>query len=393
MERVFQIVPAGSSIIAKTPYRLVKMNLKKIMALAMMALMVIPSLTITVWADNGDGADMVYAIERAQIYLEKVRATAVATAAKYEDPDHVIHGYLSELNDLLGEAWEEDTDFFFQEEGAGIADWSSTDAHSGTYSAYLSNGGSEAGAGRVVIPVNIPFSDITDLSYWFNYDFPDTVTSWHDFPYMVLELDTDDNDVKDTWIVLCSTRPEWRDYYEDPEAAMPAENEWVKWTLSEYDNWHDAPLKNVGSPAWDETPAPATLAEMQTYYSTAVVLNVKVAVGQWDYYGEPLDPVTAYVDDIEINGATYDFEEEYEGLGAEGLLAQASDYLDAGDIKSAARCLASARNILGRINGLLRSMAKAHKVARTEKFERKFQRRIQGIEDKMKRRKGPKDLK
>jgi len=43
MKRVFQIVPGGSSIRATTPYRVVEMDLKKIMAFVMLVLMVIPS--------------------------------------------------------------------------------------------------------------------------------------------------------------------------------------------------------------------------------------------------------------------------------------------------------------------------------------------------------------
>jgi len=394
MERVFQIVPAGSSIIATTPYRVVIMDLKKIMALAMLALMVIPSLTMAVRAEEPDDVvGLACAIERAQTYLDKVRDAAIATAESYP-PDSDMKGYLDELLDLLGQGGENGPEILFLQKGEfGTAKMRYDEAH-GNY-VFLSDGGVGLlddeyklrelfGMGRVVITgVDTLLDEIATLSYDFYYTFPDSIIhpDFQAFPYMVLECDRDSDDVADLWIVLISTQIE-HDAHTTGE--MPPLKTWTTWTLEDYDNWHDA---GAGADVSEPTDG-APLSDMKEAYPLAKVLNVKVAVGEWangDY-----EAITGCVDNIEINGDIYDFEEEPEVLGAEGLLAQASAYYDAGDFKSAARCLASARNILGRINGLLRSMAKAHKVARAEKFERKFERRIQGIKDKIERQKGPK---
>ncbi|GAI79225.1 unnamed protein product, partial [marine sediment metagenome] len=53
------------------------MDLKKITALVMLVLLALPSLTMVVMADDpDDGAGMAGAIERARIYLGKVRTSA-----------------------------------------------------------------------------------------------------------------------------------------------------------------------------------------------------------------------------------------------------------------------------------------------------------------------------
>lgn len=359
------------------------MDLKKILALAMIALVALPSLTMAV-ADDG-GAGPAGAIERARIYLDKVMTSAEKTASEYPE-DHIIHGYLNELYALLGRYEYEGPEILFQTGDSGLAEWSTEVVKSGLISAYLSDAGAgytsgdDYGAGRVVIPVDILLADVDRLSYWFNYDVPDTTSEPHPdfqaFPYMILECDADGGDEADLWIVLISTTLDTGGY-------MPTENEWVQWDLTDYDNWHDAgpgATGDVGTPTNGDT-----LAAMKEAYPEADILSVKVAVGEWA--SGSYDAITAYVDDINIGGTTYDFEEREEEEGqAKDYLDQASDYLDEGDIKSAARSLASARNILGRVNGLLKSMAKAHKVTRTEKFNR----RIQGIKDKIERPKGPK---
>jgi len=126
---------------------------------------------------------------------------------------------------------------------------------------------------------------------------------------------------------------------------------------------------------------------MKAAYPQAKVLNVKVAVGEWA--NGNYDAITGNVDDIEINGITYDFEEEEEeDAEAKYYLDQASAYLVEGDFSLAARNLAAARNILGRVKGLLNSMVKVHKVTRTERFIRQFEHRIEGIEDKVERLRG-----
>jgi len=71
--------------------------------------------------------------------------------------------------------------------------------------------------------------------------------------------------------------------------------------------------------------------------------------------------------------------------GAEDFLRTALEAYEAGDYNRAARSLAAARNILGRVNGMLTSVFKAHKVARTERFMKQVEHRIEGLEDKIER--------
>ena len=369
MEWLFQSVPAGSSLRAPSPYRVVKMDLKKIMALAMMALMVIPSMTVTVGASE---EDMASAIERARIYLDKVRKIADNMADEYQG-NVMMQGYLDQLYPLLGQYEYEGPEIYFQEEGAGIAEWSDDVVKSGLISAYLSDEGmgydggppEVYGAGRVVIPVDKLLADIDSLSYWFWYSCPETHPFY--FPYMILAIDTTGGMTPNQWLVM-----------ESPISVyQPAEDTWTKFD-ADYDLWH-----TDGYTLMD------TLDVLKSEYPDAKVLTVKIAVGEWS--SGSYSPITAYVDDIEIDGVTYDFEEgEAEEGTVKDYLDQASECLGEKDFKSAARNLSAARNILGRVKGLLRSMAKAHKVARTARFERKFQRRIQGIEDKIEKPKGPK---
>jgi len=154
------------------------------------------------------------------------------------------------------------------------------------------------------------------------------------------------------------------------------------------------------SNAWLSSGAPGPLTGAPTFYyhtleywkvtgdqgidENTQVLRLEIEVDNW------IAQTEAYVDDIEINGVNlhhiyriYDFEEEPENLGAEGFLNQASAYLEDGEVNLAARSLASARNILGRVNGLLNSMIKIHKVAKTERFIYQVEHRIEGLENKI----------
>ena len=76
----------------------------------------------------------------------------------------------------------------------------------------------------------------------------------------------------------------------------------------------------------------------------------------------------------ELNG-TLDIAEEY--------LANATIALEEGDCNTAARYHAAARNIMGRVKGLLNSVIKEHKVQKTERFMEQFQRRINSTQDKI----------
>ena len=182
----------------------------------------------------------------------------------------------------------------------GSAEWSATEKRSGTYSIHLSDGGTGYDTnpnyyGRVVIPdVNIALADLLtagDLSYYFNY-FDDPGTGYPDaFPYMILAVDSGGGTTVDGWIVLLS----------GGESYQPAQNTWVKWDISAWDHWLGAgAVSGVGS----DNP----LSDFDTAHANADVVDVKVAVGEW--HTGTYTPITGYVDDIHIEGTTYDIEPE-----------------------------------------------------------------------------------
>jgi len=413
MKRLFQIVPAGSSIIATTPYRVVNMDLKKVMALAMMALMVIPSMTMTVGAFADE--DMASAIERARIYLDKVRRIADNMAIEYKDDDD-MQVYLNQLYPLLGQDWEGDPEIIFQTGGSGTAEWSSDEYNSESRSAklYVVNGVTDWA--EVSIPVDIALKDITELKFMeyiksYGPAQATGVAGWS--VNVVLGIDADGDDIFEADVAEFHVGTNaWTldalhgDTFIEMDGALgvPPVDTWTEIDALSVAQWY-TPDKDCITFAGSDDTVPSfygSLADLVTKLipdpsqnslildATARVKCVKLVIGgsvNWNFE-------TAHVDDVTIDGTTYDFEE---GEAKEGTvkdyLDQASASLGENDYKSAARNLSAARNILGRIKGLLRSMAKAHKVARTEKFNQKFQRRIQGIQDKIERPKGPKDKK
>jgi len=380
---VFHGVP---QIETTTPYRMIKMDLKKMLALAMLALVALPSLTIVGATDVAGPAG---AIERARIYLDKVMTSAENTAAEYPE-DHMIHGYLNQIYALLGRYDYEGPEFLLQSEN-GIAERSDVQSHSGTHSVHLEtigkvNDGDEA---RIVIPISIALADLDTISWWIY-----TVAGYP--AHVDIFLDTGDvltaemavNNFMDYGILeidAAMTVPAWLQTFELSAADGYGEidNATVLWVANLGSGTWNAPsgtlaqwkagsgaTAGVGDPS---EPVPDTTG--------ATVTKLEIEVDNWIVQTE------AYVDDIKINKDTYDFEEREEEEGkAKYYLDKASASLVEGDIRSAARSLSSARNIIGRVNGLLKSMAKAHKVTRTEKFNR----RIQGIKDKIERPKGPK---
>ena len=66
-------------------------------------------------------------------------------------------------------------------------------------------------------------------------------------------------------------------------------------------------------------------------------------------------------------------------LGAEQHLDNATVALEEGDTRTAARHLAAARNVMGRLKGFVNSVIKRHKVAKAEKFMKQAQARFQGL--------------
>jgi len=375
MEWVFQSVPAGSSIIATTPYRVVKMDLKKIMALAMLALLTLPSLTMIVRAeeftvDSDDGAGLADAIERARLYLDDIRNSATDLATEHEDNED-IKGYLKEICDLLDQDGEEDPENLLETTG-------------------------EVGSGnedriRINMPEGTVLNDIVSIS-WDYYLYSGYA------PHVDIMVDLDDNGEIDDALVFEYAYNDAVGYHMD-EGQPTYGCLYDAWYTTFSDDGEGPAAVTDTSYAWPTT-GPAgpfetvcyTLAQWKTginYASgktitgTTKVLALEFEVDNW------MSQTKAVIDNIKMNdNVIYTFEEEPEDLGAEGFLVQASAYLAEGDIRSAARCLASARNILGRVKGLLTSMIKIDKVARTERFVQQFEHRIAGLEDKIHRLRG-----
>ena len=339
-KRVFQTVPAGSSIIATIPYRVVNMELKKIMALAMLALMVIPSLTMVVRADDptvdpeevvglAEGVDLAGAIERARTYLDNVRDSAETLADEYPG-DVMMQGYLNDIYELLGQ------DEFFLEATGDVGD-----------------------EDRIVIPMPLGFT-LGELN----------TISWREYlvkgypPHVDVFLDMGDSL---NFEYAYNTETHYGEGQITGDTAYGALKDAWYATFSDDEN---GPVQiNADAKAWPNSGPPGppgsielhTLANWQsetgvtyttngeekTINADSVVTKLEIEVDNWIVQTE------AYVDDIKINGVTYDFEG-----GAEGFLNRALEYHGEGDFNSAARNLAAARNILGRVKGLLNSMVR-----------------------------------
>jgi hypothetical protein len=382
------------------------MDLKKIMALVMVALLALPSLIMVVRADEPDDrVGPAGAIERARIYLDKVMISAEKTAELYPE-DEDMQGYLNQLYALLGQYEYEGPDFLLQSEN-GIAERSDIQSHSGTHSVHLKTIGTpgDGDEARIVIPMPEGFTlgELETLSWW------EYLVAGYP-PHVDVILDLDGNTVYDDGTFDDALVFEYAYNYEShADETWPTYDALTgDWYQTFSDDAQGPAMINDEAMAWATKGAPGPLGlefgeenffylsladwkegvtytaegyNEKTINSDSIVLRLEIEVDNWVVQTE------AYVDDIKIDGTTYDFEEkEAEDGQAKDYLDQASASLVEGDIKSAARSLASARNILGRVNGLLKSMAKAHKVTRTEKFNR----RIQGIKDKIERQKGPK---
>jgi hypothetical protein len=70
-------------------------------------------------------------------------------------------------------------------------------------------------------------------------------------------------------------------------------------------------------------------------------------------------------------------------LDAEGHLDDAAVALEEGDMRTAARHLAAARNIMGRLRGFVTSVIKRHKAAKAERFMEQAEARFQGLRAKI----------
>jgi len=119
------------------------------------------------------------------------------------------------------------------------------------------------------------------------------------------------------------------------------------------------------------------------------------SLGDGEGLGDAISRARTYLD--RLRGMIEALRTEYEGnqevldrlSDVEAQVDIAEDYLDSAESavedshKDAARYYAAARNLMGRIKGLLNSVFKAHKTERIEKFSAEVERRIGGLESKI----------
>lgn len=336
--------------------------------------MALPSLTMVVRADEPedpeDVAGLAGAIERAHLYLDKVRFSAANLATEYEENED-IQGYLKEINELLDQNGEEDPENLLETTG---------DVGSGNEDRV-----------RINMPEGTVLNDIVSISwdYYLYYGYAPHVDIILETDALVIEWAYNDV-VGTTGHHTTSLTGDWYATFDDGTEGGPAVV--TDTTMAMLASGAPGPL---GGELGDGNFWFASLADWKTGITfdsgsgsktidgDTPVLALEFEVDNW------IVQTKAEIDNIKMNdNVIYNFEEELEGLGAEGYLVQASAYLDEGDIRSAARCLASARNILGRVKGLLNSMAKTHKVARIDRFRLQFEHRLEGLEDKVYRLRG-----
>jgi hypothetical protein len=242
-----------------------------------------------------------------------------------------------------------------QTEANGTAERSATTAHAGSYSAKLGlpQTYSSSDVARFVQPLTgLTLSDITSLSYWYYADSTATSGVYKGFikeetfaepsgggyatyntygaPYLVIALDADLNGSADTWVI----QAKW---------AATYNKTWKQDTIEDTEPFHVAGI--VTTPPFDIGTNWGSLSEIKTATVTiggstytlgnAAVLQVKVAIGEWNPVGPtpPNGPVVSYVDDITINTTTYDLLEQRFGTPDAPIMPDANGRtvsLDAG---------------------------------------------------------------
>ncbi len=178
----------------------------------------------------------------------------------------------------------------------GIVEWTTDEANSGSYSVELSTEGvpytseSDYGEGRVIMSaehLGLTLADVTSFSFYWKSN----AASGLPFPYFALDtgLDGDLDGVADRWLI-------WNIGPADDTSEATS---WTQWSLSTAaDNWHVAgpggPYSDTG--VWDDM--------VTDVGGNAEILSARIAVGNGSTnLAEPV-----FVDDIEINGTTYDLE-------------------------------------------------------------------------------------
>jgi len=187
-------------------------------------------------------------------------------------------------------------DEFMGDSVTGTASWVADPTASGNYAVELTTGAPSAsevtGTGRILLAYNQPLSTITDLGYSYKLVDGNGTANWDSGPYMVLALDTNADEEADRWVV------------HHMFALSPGKGTWLEWELD-----MEIPTEHMvtGEGAMWHVPGDTNYADWAAVveeYGDATVLELKIAVGGWTS-----DINTGhYVDDLQINGTTYDLE-------------------------------------------------------------------------------------
>ena len=183
--------------------------------------------------------------------------------------------------------------FEFQKAGSATAAWSTSAARTGSWGVNIGTDTSGGNYGRVAFAWNQNLSTITNMSYWYNLQAGNGSPNWDAGPYMNIEIDTDNDDVTDAWVL------------HKMFALSPGTGTWLQWKLSDdplpaehmehdsTDMWH----------VWDGSSMTdyALWADVLAVHGSHTAIKIKIAVGDWASNIE----TRHWVDDIAINGTTY----------------------------------------------------------------------------------------
>jgi len=148
-----------------------------------------------------------------------------------------------------------------------------------TYEFKINTTGTVSNWDRVVTVPSPSITKVSDITSWkFKYML---LTGVSESPYIVLELDTDGNGIKDEWLVS------WQEY-------GVSTGTWYTYTKNE---WHTVVCSNH-RPGESQGHDPLAETITECGYTNAKVLAIKVAVGEW----ASVVPTTEKVKDILING-------------------------------------------------------------------------------------------
>jgi len=191
-------------------------------------------------------------------------------------------------------------DPFFTTSNLGTVEWSTEPAKVGDYSVKLYIPPYDPG--RLYDEARVVFNYDGDLTSVAGVSFPSYVIGGNDgdlYPMVVLAVDSTGDEEVDSWVC------QWGPYNHDP-----LENDWetisfngsspvhVAGARTDLPEDHYLPYTTVFTES-------DTLASLKTLWGDFKVLEVKVFMGMFTNLTQVM---TAYVDDITINGITYDLE-------------------------------------------------------------------------------------